>query len=427
MQLEDMIMVSIDDHMIEPPDMYKNHVPAKWADQAPKVVRNTATGVDEWVFGGTAVSTPFGMAATVGWPKSEWGFNPGSYSELRPGTFDVHERINDMNANGMLASMNFPTMAGFNARTFTESGDHEMALVMLQAYNDWAVDEWAGSYPGRFIPLGLVPMWDVDLAAQEVHRLAKKGCRSISFLETPHVQGFPSFLSGYWDPMFKALCDTNMVLSLHIGGGFDVIQKPKEAPVDHLMVLACQISAITAQDLLFGPTLRAFPDLKVALSEGGIGWIPFYFDRIDRHFMNQEWLHGGDDFGGKLPSEVFKEHILACYITDPSGLLLRDRIGIDNIAWECDYPHTDTTWPFSPEYTWDEFQETGVRDDEIPKITYENSCRFFDWDPFKHTAKEQASVGALRALAKDVDVTRQSRSEWKKQNEAAGIGMVIGS
>ena len=127
------------------------------------------------------------------------------------------------------------------------------------------------------------------------------------------------------------------------------------------MVLACQISAITAQDLLFGPTLRQFPDLKVALSEGGIGWIPFYFDRVDRHYENQAWLNHDDDFGGKLPSEVFREHILACYITDPSGLALRDRIGVDIIAWECDYPHTDTTWPESPEYSWKEFQDAGVR------------------------------------------------------------------
>ena len=427
MQLDDMILVSIDDHMIEPPDMYKNHVPAKWADKAPKVVHNAATGVDEWVFGGQATSTPFGMAATVGWPKSEWGFNPGAYSELRPGCFDVHERVRDMNANGVLASMNFPTMAGFNARTFTEAGDKEMALVMLQAYNDWAIDEWAAAYPGRFISLGIVPMWDVDLAVAEIHRLGTKGCRSISFLETPHVQGFPSFLSGYWDPMFSALIDENMVLSLHIGAGFDVIQRPPEAPIDHLMVLACQISAITAQDLLFGPTFRRFPGLKVALSEGGIGWIPFYFDRVDRHFSNQEWLHGADDFGGKRPSEVFKEHVLACYITDPSGLLLRDRIGVENIAWECDYPHTDTTWPESPEFTWREFQEAGVSDEDISKITWENSCRFFDWDPFAHTPKEQATVGALRALAGDVDTTRMPRAQWRAQNEAAGIGAVTGA
>ena len=356
MNLDDMILVSIDDHMIEPPHMFENHVPKKWLNDAPKVVHED--GIDQWVFQGEKTSTSFGMAATVGWPSEEWGFNPGTYTELRPGCFDVHERVRDMNANGVLGSMCFPTMAGWNARTFAESRDKEIALVMLQAYNDWAIDEWCGAYPGRFIPLGIVPMWDVDAAVAEVRRIAKKGCRSISFLETPHVQGFPSFLSGYWDPMLAALSEENMVLSLHIGAGFAVIQRAEEAPVDHLMVLACQISAITAQDLLFGPTLRRFPDLKVALSEGGIGWIPFYFDRIDRHFGNQEWLHS--DFGGKLPSEVFRDHILACYITDPSGLLLRDRIGIDIIAWECDYPHTDTTWPESPEFAWKEFQDAGV-------------------------------------------------------------------
>lgn len=422
MRIDDMILVSIDDHFIEPPDMYKNHVPAKWAEEVPKVVRNEQ-GVDEWVFQGERTSTPFGMAATVGWPREEWGFNPGAFSELRPGCFDVHERVRDMNANGVLASMNFPTMAGFNARTFTESRDKEIAHVMLQAYNDWVIDEWCAAYPGRFIPQGIVPMWDVDLAAQEVHRIGRKGCRSVSFLETPHVQGFPSFLSGYWDPMLQAICDENMVLSLHIGAGFDAIRRPPEAPIDHLIVLACQISAITAQDLLFGPTLRRFPDLKVALSEGGIGWIPFYFDRIDRHYRNQAWLHHEEDFGGRLPSEVFREHILACYITDPSGLRLRDRIGIDIIAWECDYPHTDTTWPESPEFAMREFEQAGCTDEEIDRITWENACRFFGWDPFAHTPKEQATVGALRALATDVDVTRMSRAEWRKRNEAAGIGV----
>jgi predicted TIM-barrel fold metal-dependent hydrolase len=427
MQMDDMILVSIDDHFIEPPDMWKNHVPAKWADQVPKVVHNKETGVDEWVFQGNATSTPFGMAATVGWTSDQWGFNPGSYSELRPGCFDVHERVRDMNANGVLASMNFPTMAGWNARTFAEGENKELGLVMLQAYNDWVIDEWCAAYPGRFIPLCLVPMWDPELAAEEVHRVAKKGCRSISMLETPHANGYPSFLSGYWDPMIKACSDDNVVLSLHIGAGFEVIRRAPEAPIDHLMVLACQISAITAQDLLFGPTLRQFPDLKVALSEGGIGWIPFYLDRVDRHYTNQGWLHHEADFGGKLPSEVFREHILACYISDPSGLLLRDRIGTDIIAWECDYPHTDTTWPESPEFAWKEFQDAGCSDEEIHKIGWENSCRFFSWDPFEHTPKDQATVGDLRALATDVDVTRMPREEWKKRNEAAGIGVFLDS
>jgi len=422
MQMDDMILVSIDDHMVEPPDMYDRHVPAKYKDDAPRVVRNDE-GIDMWIFQGQATSTPFGMTATVGWPREEWGFNPGSLSEVRPGCFDVHERVRDMNANGVLASMCFPTMAGFNARTFTEGGDKDLSYIMLQAYNDWHIDEWCGAYPGRFIPLGIVPMWDVDLAIDEIKRLSRKGFRAISFLEAPHSQGWPSFLSGHWDPMLAALCDENMVLCLHIGGSADLITLAPEAPIDHQVVLPTQLTVLTAQDLLFGPTLRKFPSLKVALSEGGIGWIPFYLDRVDRHVKNQGWITD-NDFGGKLPSEIFREHVLACFITDPSGLKLRRDIGIDNIAWECDYPHTDTTWPESPELLWSELQAAGTTEEEIHKITWENSMHFFDWTPFDHLPKERSTVGALRSLAKDVDLSRMSRAEWRIRNEAAGVGSV---
>jgi len=222
--------------------------------------------------------------------------------------------------------------------------------------------------------------------------------------------------------MLQALVDANMVLCLHIGGAWDIVTLAPEAPIDHMIVIPSQITMLTAQDLLFGPTLRKFPGLRVALSEGGIGWIPFYLERVDRHFKNQSWID--NSFGdGKLPSDVFREHFLACFITDPSGLKLRDDIGLEVIAWECDYPHTDTTWPESPEFMWNELQRAECRDDEIHKITWENACRFFDWDPFQHIAQEQATVGALRALAQDVDTTRMPRAEWKRRNEAAGIGV----
>jgi predicted TIM-barrel fold metal-dependent hydrolase len=419
MRMDDMILVSIDDHSVEPPDMYDRHLPAKYLDQAPKIVRNDE-GIDLWVFQGQATATPFGMAATVGWPHEEWGFNPGSLSELRPGCFDVHERVRDMNVNGVLASMCFPTMAGFNARTFTEAADKELSHVMLQAYNDWHIDEWCAAYPGRFIPLGIVPMWDVDLAVKEVHRMGKKGFRGVSFLEAPHAQGWPSFLSGHWDPMLEAIIEENMVLCLHIGGAYGLIQLAPEAPVDHQIVLPTQVTMLVAQDLLFGPTFRKYPDLKVALSEGGIGWIPFYLERVDRHYRNQSWID--NDFGGKLPSEVFRDHVLACFITDLAGLQARDQIGVDIIAWECDYPHTDTNWPESPELLWKELQAAKATEAEIHKITWQNSLRFFDWDPFAHLSKDQSTVGALRALATDVDTRRMPKAEWRKRNEAAGIG-----
>jgi predicted TIM-barrel fold metal-dependent hydrolase len=423
MRKEDMILVSIDDHSIEPPTMYRNHVPAKYLDQAPKVIRNSS-GIDQWVFQGAATSTPFGMAATVGWPAEQWGRDPGTYTELRPGCFDLTARLGDMDANGVLASMCFPSMAGYNARTFAEAPDKALSLMMLQAYNDWHIDEWCAESGGRLIPLGMVPMWDVELAAAEVRRLARKGCRAISFLEAPHAQGYPSLLSGYWDPMLQAVVDEGTVLCLHIGGGMSLLTLAPEAPSDHGIILPTQVMTLVAQDLLFGPTFKKFPTLRVAFSEAGIGWLPFYLERVDRHVKNQVWLH--NDFGGRLPSEIFREHVLACYITDPIGVKNRHEIGIDMIAWECDYPHTDTTWPESPEVAWAEFVAAGAPEPDIHQITWQNACRFFDFDPFTTIARPDATVGALRARAKaaNIDTTRKSKDEWRRENEAAGIGVI---
>jgi hypothetical protein len=173
--------------------------------------------------------------------------------------------------------------------------------------------------------------------------------------------------------MLQALVGKNMVLCLHTAPR-EIVTLAPEAPIDHMIVIPSQITMLTAQDLLFGPTLRTFQACGRA-SEGGIGWIPFYLERVDRHFQNQSWLH--NDFGGKLPSEVFREHILACFITDPSGLREREHIGVDILAWECDYPHTDTTWPESPEVLWREIEAAGASDADINKITWQNALRFF--------------------------------------------------
>ena len=290
---------------------------------------------------------------------------------------------------------------------------------MVSAYNDWHVDEWCGAYPGRMIPQAIGDLWNVDTIVAEINRMAKKGVRAFSFPETPYVLGLPNFMTGHWDPMFKALCDNDMVLNLHIGIAFNLLSQPEGYPKDHLILMAPQLSAITATDLLVAGVFRRFPDLKVGLSEGGVGWIPFFLDRVERHLSNHTWT--GLDLGheGMSPTEIFRKHFLGCFITDPSALSQRDRIGIDNIAWECDYPHSDCTWPNSPEMVMAEFQESGLTDDEINKITYENVARFYGLDLFKDIPKEQATVGALRALATDVDTATTTKAEYRRRYEAA--------
>ena len=408
MNLDDMILVSIDDHVVEPPDMFDRHVPKKWAEEAPRLIVDDQ-GVDRWMYRGRPTGVT-GLNAVVSWPPEEWGLNPAGYAEMRPGVYDVHQRVRDMNRNGILASMCFPTFAGFSAGHLSHVKD-EVTVVMIQAYNDWHIDEWAAAYPGRFIPIAILPLWDPALAVAEIKRVAAKGCHAVTMPELPHMDGLPSYHDlDYWAPVFQTLSETGTVMCLHIGQGFGALTLAKDAPVDNKIILACQISALGAQDLLWGPALRTYPDLKVAWSEGGIGWIPFYLDRCDRHYTNQRWLRR--DFGGRLPSEVFREHSLACYVTDPTSLRLRNEIGIDIIAWECDYPHSDCFWPDAPEQVLGELNAAGATDEEIEKITWRNSCRFFGWDAFAHIPKEEATVGALRAQATDVDTSIRSRGEW---------------
>jgi hypothetical protein len=123
-----------------------------------------------------------------------------------------------------------------------------------------------------------------------------------------------------------------------------------------------------------------------------------------------------------MPSDIFREHSLACYVTDPVSLKVRADIGIDIIAWECDYPHSDSIWPDAPEVVLAELDNAGASDADIHQITWENSCRHFGYDPFKHIARENATVGALRALSPDVDTSVRSRAEWRQSYEAAHAG-----
>jgi predicted TIM-barrel fold metal-dependent hydrolase len=358
-----------------------------------------------------------GLNAVAGWPKEEWSLDPVGLAEMRPGCYDVHQRVRDMDAGGILMSMCFPTLGGFSGRAFTHAVDKELTAAVLTAYNDWHVDEWCAAAPGRFIPLGVLPLWDVDLCIAELRRLAAKGVRAVTFPETPYAIDLPSFQSGHWDPVLKVASELGIVLCLHIGLGIRLLRQAPDASIDNFIVIAGQISAIAAADLLLGPTLRKFPELRIALSEGGIGWIPFFLERADRHYTNQVWT--GEQRDRTLPSDLFREHMLACFITDPSGLKLRHEIGVDLIAWECDYPHSDSNWPNAAEILNAEFQGAGVPDDEINAITWQNSARFFGIDPFVTVPRERATVGALRANATDVDTSETSRKVWRERFEAA--------
>jgi predicted TIM-barrel fold metal-dependent hydrolase len=298
--------------------------------------------------------------------------------------------------------MNFPSFPGFSARLFAAAEDKGLALAVVQAYNDWHIDEWCGAYPGRFIPMALPVLWDAELAAAEVRRVAAKGCRSLTFTESPYNLGLPSLHDDAWDPLWRALCDEGVVLSVHLGSSGSLTVTSPDAPVDVMITLQPMNICSAAADLLWSRAIKQFPDLRIALSEGGTGWIPYFLERLDHTYeVHHRWT--GQDFGGRLPSEVFRQHFLTCFIADPVGIELRHRIGVDNMAWECDYPHSDSSWPTPAEDL--EAVMRGVPDDELAKITWGNAARWYGFDPFAHRTPAQCTVGALRAEAPGHDVS----------------------
>ena len=400
MKPEELILISVDDHLVEPPTLFDAHIPERYRDRAPKVIR-TKDGSDMWSFEGSKIPN-IGLNAVAGRPKEEYGIEPTAFDEIRRGCWDIHERIKDMNAGGVLGSMNFPSFPGFSGRLFAAAEDKDLALAVIRAYNDWHVDEWCGTYPGRMIPMGLPVLWDPQLAADEVRRLAAKGVHSLTFTENPSTLGYPSFHSDTWDPLWQAMCDEGVVLSIHLGSSGQLAVTAPDAPIDVMITLQPMNICMAAADLLWSRVLKEFPGMRIALSEGGTGWIPYFIDRLDRTYdMHHLWT--GQDFGGRLPSEVFRQHFLTCFIADPVGIQLRDQIGIDNIAWECDYPHSDSSWPEAPEEL--ARVAAGVPDAELHKIGFENAARWYSFDPFAHRSREQCTVGALRAEAEGHDVT----------------------
>ena len=409
MKMDDLILVSVDDHVVEPPDMFDGLLPAKYRDSAPKVITKE-DGTDAWVFEGQE-ATNVGLNAVAGRPPDEYGTEPTKFSEIRPGCFDIDERIRDMNVNGVAAAMNFPSYPQFCGQYFARAQDKELGLAVLRAYNDWHIDKWCAAHPGRMIPLALPPIWDPRLMADEVRRVARKGCHAVTFSENPAKLGYPSLHNAHWDPFWQACSEENTVVCLHIGSSSSVVITSLDAAIDTMITLQPMSIVQAAADLVWSPVLRKFPELTLALSEGGIGWIPYFLERIDRVYkMHRAWTH--QDFGGRLPSEVFLERIVTCFIDDGFGVANRHRLNLDMVTWECDYPHSDSTWPQAPE-TLAGYLD-GVPDDEIAKITHENALRLFSFDLFTRLPKDRASVGALRAQAAGVDLSYRSSERLRK-------------
>jgi predicted TIM-barrel fold metal-dependent hydrolase len=265
-----------------------------------------------------------------------------------------------MDRAGILASLCFPTLPRFCGQLFMEASDRDFGLVCLKAYNDWMLEEWCAAAPGRYIPLVLIPMWDPALAVAELERTAAKGATAFAFSENPEPLGLPTIHdpSGYWEPVMASANDLQMVVSMHVGSSSQVPKIASNTPFMANLTWGAMRTSGTMLSWLFSGMFQRYPDLKIALSEGEIGWIPYYLERAEQVLDKQRhWVKRGTRFqdhgaaGGGVDLDTldirgdFRDHIFGCFIDDAHGIASIDEIGEDNIMCETDYPHSDSTWP----------------------------------------------------------------------------------
>lgn len=406
MSVNDLIICSVDDHIIEPPTMFDQHLSAEHRKLAPQYLTD-AEGHGFWRWDHEGKKTfNVGLNAVVGRPKSEYGVEPANIDQMRKGTWDPQAHIDDFNAAGMLTSVNFPTYPGFAGNWFWDAKDKDNAIRVIAAYNDWHIDEWCAPYPGRYIPTAILPLWDIEASLRELKRVIKKGCRSVSFPSNPHMLAkLPPIHDAGYEPIW-ALCNAeHVVLNCHIGTGQPAAFASGESPISAWITSLPMAIGTDAADLLHLSALLRYPNLKFSLSEGGVGWIPYMLERADFVYKHHgAWVRC--DWGGKLPSEVFREHFLSCFIEDKFGCANYKAVGEDIIAYECDYPHSDCTWPHVAEELWENVKD--LPKDIADKITHGNAFKFFGVDPIGLLGRENCTVGALRAKATHVDTSEKS-------------------
>lgn len=384
-------IISADDHVIEPAHVWQDRMPSKHKELAPKIV--IAPQGEMTLNDGVWVETPGTgdkmaawwhfenkryqikqMVACPGIPPEEVTMEGVTYDDIAPGCYDPIARLADMDINHVEASLCFPNYPRFCGQLFSEADDLELGLLCVQAYNDWMIDEWCGSSGGRLIPLCIVPLWDAELAAKEIYRVAEKGCRAVAWSELPAWLGRPGLHGDFWDPFLKACEETQTVICMHIGSGTKTVQTSPEAPTVVTANLIVCNSAASMIDWIFSGKFEQFPNLKLLYAESQIGWIPYFIERADDTWRTHQWAQGEKRIP-KPPSHYYKRHVYSCFFKDTVGIDLLDRIGEDNVLFETDYPHQDGTFPNTLAIAEELFGH--LEQETIDKIARDNAIKLF--------------------------------------------------
>jgi predicted TIM-barrel fold metal-dependent hydrolase len=370
-------LISSDSHVSEPPDLWMERIDTKYRDRAPRVVLNPEGQEGAYlVYEGYP---PHNLAIGLGagrTPEELASFlKTGTYADARPGGWDPAQRLPDMELDGVEAEVLYTTL-GFRMFWLKDAG---LQRACFRVYNDWLA-EYCSYAPKRLKGLALISLYDPKEGAQELERCAKMGLKGAMIWCSPPTD--QPYSSPLYDPFWAAAQELDMPISLHAITGMERI------PWEYGAEQRAMRSTVTPHEieksfsiLILSGVLERFPRLKIVSAENNCGWLPYYLQRMDRGFARFGPSGTVTPWPTKLtlkPSEYFRRQMYCTFIDDSFGVASRHWIGVDNVMWSSDYPHTASTWPHSRDIIERDFKD--VSEVEKRKIVRENVAKLYGFD-----------------------------------------------
>lgn len=363
-----MRVISADSHVLEPADLWTAGLASTSdADRAPRVETDPATGAQVFLIEGLEPQ-PVSLPGAAGKSSEELG-EMGALAAGRAGGWDRDARLADQEVDGVDAEVLYPSIAMAIARAPDAGYQHACAA----AYNDWLA-ELCGGAPGRLAGLALIPTVDVEAAVAEVARASGRGLRGVLLPGRP-----PSghYAETRFDPLWAACADRGLPVSFHIALTGDPAGDPTLGSGIKMMTVMSVVHAMqqTLSLLIFGGVFDRHPSLRLVSAEHDGGWVAHYAYRVDQLFdRHRHWL-GPDLQVRRHPSEYVRSNVWFTFQKDPVAVETRHRVGVTQLMWASDYPHSDSTWPHSRKVIERDFD--GVPPDELELLVGANAAAVY--------------------------------------------------
>ncbi|MAS40480.1 MAG: amidohydrolase [Porticoccaceae bacterium] len=333
-------VISADSHIAEPPNCYIDFIDPKFRDRAPHMVEHEQYG-DIYVIEGLEKPVPMGLVAAAGRKPEELKTSGMKFADLPRSSWDAKYRVADQDRDGVAAELIYPTVG----MMLCNHPDIDYQVACFDAYNRWLEGYIADAPAGRLFGLGQVALRSVDEGIKELERAKQRGFVGVMMTGNPPESDYHDPL---YDPLWEAAVDLDLPLSFHIlTSKADSLNRQRGPKINGFLAImrGCQDILGT---FVFGGVFERHPRLKVVCAEADAGWVPHFIYRMDHAYDRHRYWMKCPPLE-KMPSEYFQSNIYLTFQDDWTAFRHRDEMNPRRLMWANDFPHSDSTWPWSQE------------------------------------------------------------------------------